>query len=100
MMCRRRTRSGVVMGEPDSCAAFDPHHRGFRRDPFPTLERMRLTCPIARSDAYGGFWAVTRYRDVLAVLRDPTTFRSGDGVFIPPLGVSRPMIPMELDPPR
>jgi cytochrome P450 len=79
---------------------FDPHDHAFRHDPFPTLERMRSECPVARSDAYGGFWAVTRYRDVLAVLLDPASFSSGSGVLIPPLGVSRPMIPMEMDPPR
>ena len=91
-------RPGIA--EPQELAGFDPHDAAFRSDPFPMLDRMRSECPASWTDAYGGFWAITRYRDVLAVLRDPSNFRSGDGVVIPPLLGAGRMIPMEMDPPR
>ena len=45
---------------------FDSAHEDFAR--------LRSECPVAHSNAWGGFWALTRYEDVLAVLRDHQTF--------------------------
>ena len=30
---------------------------------------LRQTCPVAHSDAYNGFWALTRYDDVVAAVQ-------------------------------
>jgi cytochrome P450 len=46
------------------------------RELHPTLARARSRCPVARSDAYGGFWVVTRYEDVLRIAQDWRTFSS------------------------
>lgn len=47
----------------------------FRADPFPTFARLRAEQPVARVEP-GGMWAVSRYDDVQAALRDTQTFSS------------------------
>jgi cytochrome P450 len=85
----------------------DHHSPEFARDPAGALRQLRETCPVAWSDTYGGFWALTRYGDVQRVLIDAAGFSSRHdldesspfaGVTIP----SPPMrfIPVEMDPPE
>ncbi|MEJ2885717.1 cytochrome P450 [Actinomycetospora aeridis] len=59
----------------------------------------RAAGPVARSGRRGGFWALTGYDDVRAVLRDPGTFSSASGHRIPTDGTQR-SIPIDFDPPR
>ncbi|HEY9418424.1 MAG TPA: cytochrome P450 [Pseudonocardia sp.] len=62
--------------EVESVRDFDHLDPAFEADPFPVLARMRETCPVARSETYGGFWTVTRYDDTEAVIHDHETFSS------------------------
>lgn len=45
----------------------------FVRDPFPTYRTMREEQPVYWSEAWG-VWVLTRYDDVMAVLREPNRF--------------------------
>jgi cytochrome P450 len=45
----------------------------FLRDPFPTYRAMREQQPVYWSEAWG-VWVLTRYDDVIAVLREPNRF--------------------------
>lgn len=56
---------------------FDHHSEAFAADWRTILEDMRARCPVARTDAHGGFYAVTRHADISAVLRTDRTFASG-----------------------
>ena len=60
---------------------------------------MRATCPVTHSDERGGFWAVTRYADVLGVAQDWETFSSELGVSIPETTMVSRAIPEHVDPP-
>jgi cytochrome P450 len=64
-----------------------------------TLARMREDHPVARSEAHGGFWVVTRYEDVLRVAQDWRTFSSAQGVSVPATKMVVPALPEHLDPP-
>jgi cytochrome P450 len=64
-----------------------------------TLAKMRDDHPVARSEAYGGFWVVTRYEDVLKVAQDWQTFSSAQGVSVPDTKMVVKAIPEHLDPP-
>lgn len=44
-------------------------------DPYPFYAELRRNAPVCQVDP-GGIWAVSRYADVLTVLRDPQTFSS------------------------
>lgn len=62
------------------------------------LQRMRVHCPVAHTDAHGGQWTLTRYQDVLKVAQDWRTFSNVNkmpGTTPPPI----PMIPVSIDPP-
>jgi len=87
--------------QPDWLRTFDfwtdaSHHA----DPYPHYTELRERCPVARSDALGGYWLVTRYDDIRAVLQDGATF-SSRYITVPdtpePAG---PRIPLQLDPPE
>jgi cytochrome P450 len=65
-----------------------------------TLVDMQSRCPVAWSDASGGFWALSKYDDVSSASNDWETYTVTQGIMIPPTGASMPVIPAELDPPR
>jgi cytochrome P450 len=76
----------------------DPAHHG---DPTEVHARLRKECPVAWSDRFGGFFALTRYEDVTKAALDYTTFTSAQKTTIPDAtGPDRPpRAPVEMDPP-
>lgn len=95
-----------------------PHLDGYHplsaeqlRDPYPMWARSRAEAPVFFSEQFG-MWSVTRYDDVLAVIRDPVTFSSAAAFAlrlprfppelaqrIPP-GMARPRMLVAKDPPE
>ncbi|QFZ20789.1 cytochrome P450 [Saccharothrix syringae] len=63
-------------------------------------EELRASCPVAHTSAHGGFWALTRYADVIAAAQDSRTFISSVRAVVPsdPRGLRRP--PLNFDAPR
>src|SRR5438046_2735634 len=90
------------MASLDEVKTFDHQDREFMVDPYPTYAALRETCPIAHTDAHGGYWVVTRYSDVYAAEHDWQTFSSAKGVAIPSLiEIGAPsQVPLECDPPE
>lgn len=78
---------------------FDHHSPELADDPYPAYAKLRAECPVAHSEAWGGFWAVANYRDVVRVALDDDTFCSGQGVALPAIGQARPLLPIESDAP-
>jgi len=60
---------------------FDPR---YVNDPFPIWDEMRVRCPVAHSDRWGGSYNPTRYADVTAIARDIEKFPSGGGIAVVP----------------
>ena len=88
-------------GSPDIAAAF-AHYEPYGIVPEGWTDQLRLvreTCPVVRSDACGGFWLVSRHRDVANILQRPAAFSSADGVTIPHNPDAPVMPPIDLDPP-
>jgi cytochrome P450 len=86
---------------------FDHHSAAFAADPVGTYRKIQQECPVAWSDAYGGFWVTSRYADVAQVAKDDATFTStrtphgGEGTpFIIPKHPGEPQYPIEMDPPE
>src|SRR6266481_5409311 len=50
-------------------ALFHPYLPEFHADPYPFYHRLRAVAPVYQTPM--GFWVLTRYDDVLTVLRDP-----------------------------
>jgi cytochrome P450 len=85
----------------------DHHSREYVTQARDMHQELRETCPVGWSDAYGGFWVVSRHSDAVAVLRDPATYQSQkelrDGVWLGgdaiPSSQRPPLLPLEMDPP-
>ena len=70
-------------------------------DPFPQYTRLRDEAPVAWNDTTG-FWALSRWDDVMAVSTDPETFCSGRGILVMEIGAhyDTPPTMMHTDPPE
>ena len=65
-----------------------------------TYAEFREKCPIARGEKFGGFWALTRYEDVLKATRDYPNFTVTQGITIPHINGEVPVLPAQADPPE
>ena len=76
----------------------DPANHG---DPTEVHAYLREKCPVAWSDRFGGFYALTRYEDVTKAALNVETFTSAQKTPIPEVtGPDRPpRAPAEVDPP-
>jgi len=77
---------------------FDQNSAEFARDPWSKYEDLRAQCPVAHTDAHGGFWVLSKYADVVQVAKDDITFSSVPTTVIPDSGVYN-LIPLQSDPP-
>ncbi len=57
---------------------YDPYDPVLQYDPFPTFARMREEAPLYYNEEHE-FFAVSRFADVEAVLKDPGTYSSAKG---------------------
>ncbi|HEY7437343.1 MAG TPA: cytochrome P450 [Methylomirabilota bacterium] len=82
---------------------FNPMDPEFVADPYPMYHRLRAEDPVHRSPL--GFWVLTRYADVMAMLRDPRLIKEPIAAFVaarfgmaaPPPGLGLSML--DRDPP-
>ena len=72
-----RTSSG---GRAMARCSFNPMDPEFLADPYPTYHRLRAEDPVHHSPL--GFWVLTRYEDVVAVLRDPRFAKEALAAFV------------------
>jgi cytochrome P450 len=80
---------------------WDPLDPEAFRDAHATYADLRRRCPVAFTDRWGGFWTLTRYRDIVRVAGDARTFISSIQNLVPKSprnGLSRK--PLASDPPE
>ena len=63
---------------------YDPFEPGHLADPYPIWDRMLREQPVSFVQN-AGFWAVTRYADVMQVIRDTEAFTSRDALNFKPV---------------
>jgi cytochrome P450 len=61
--------------------SYDPYDYAIDADPYPVWKRLRDESPLYRNDEHG-FYALSRYDDVLSGLLDTDTYRSGHGIVL------------------
>lgn len=86
------------MSVTDEPLVYDPFSFTIQHNPYPTYERLRDEAPVYH-DATRGFYALSRYDDVLAASLDPATFVSSKGVTLEGNEVGRPFLIVK-DPPE
>ncbi len=79
---------------------YDHYDPAFALDPHADYAKLRAACPVAYTDNYGGFFVVSRFRDLNEVLHDAKAFSSWPADTPPTPGHSRALIPLEVDPPE
>ncbi len=79
--------------------AFDPLVLDTELDAHGLYAKMRAECPVAHSDAFGGFWAVFGYEDVRRVLTEPDFITSVQNI-VPKIAFTGRRPPLHLDPPE
>jgi cytochrome P450 len=67
-------------------------------DPSGLYERMRKTCPVARSERAGGFWLLSKHSDIDAMLRRRST--SARHTAVPPDPSQPRLLPINYDGPE
>jgi cytochrome P450 len=85
------------LDQPEAHIDVDPASPEFQRDPHAAWARLRSTCPVARGP---GWWALTRYADIVTVATDDRTFTSTFGVNARGGIIGPPRLPMHFDPPQ
>jgi cytochrome P450 len=83
-------------GEIGSFTNHDPERTP--ADSYAKYEEWREKCPVAHSDAHGGFYMFTRYSDVRAAAEDWQTYSSADGFTLPQLPIRA--FAIQADPPQ
>jgi cytochrome P450 len=78
--------------DPNVQEDFDSPHREYRR--------LRNECPVAHSEAHDGFWALTRYEDIVAAVTSPELFITSKINVIPNMSLGERRPPLGKDPPE
>jgi cytochrome P450 len=68
--------------------------------PWAEYARLQRECPVAHSDAWGGFWALMRYRDVVSTAADYRAFTTTVQNVVPKVAFTGRRPPLHLDPPE
>lgn len=64
------------------------------------MAALRGQCPVARGDAYNGFWAVLGHREVTDILTRPSEFITSVQNVVPKVAFTGRRPPLHLDPPE
>ena len=84
----------------DRSSDFDPLAPETFDSPYRLYADLRERCPVAHSDAWGGFWALTKHKDVRAALTNSSTFITSVQNVVPRLAFTGRRPPLHLDPPE
>lgn len=78
--------------DPQAPETFDSAHAQFRD--------VRSRCPVARSQDFGGFWAMLGYPELLEVITDIERFTTTKQNAVPAFAFTGVRPPLHLDPPE
>ena len=78
---------------------FDPLAPETVDSPYAIYERLRAEQPVAWSNAWNGFWALTRHADVARAAADYKTFINSVQNVVPKVAFTGRRPPLHLDPP-
>ena len=85
----------VAWERRESGVAYDLLSPQLKQDPYPIYRELRSKDPVHRMRLVKA-WALTRYEDVEAVLRDPKRFCNGDRILVKTI----PLSLLDMDPPE
>src|SRR3954453_9101027 len=83
---------------PEGSVEYNPYSPATQHDPFPIYRWLRDEVPVYHNEKVG-FWALSRYDDVLAASLDTDTYLSGHGMTIEGLDAGNDIL-INKDPPE
>ena len=92
MPTERATFPAASDYDPTLPETFDSVHEDFAH--------LRARCPVAHRDAFDGFWAITRYQDIVNILLDPQTYITSVRNVVPGSAATGRRPPLHLNPPE
>ncbi|MEO8308000.1 MAG: cytochrome P450 [Pseudomonadota bacterium] len=78
---------------------FDPLEPEDFDSPHAVYARLRRECPVAHSDAWGGFWALMHHADVVEAATDSSLYITSKQNVVPKVAFTGRRPPLHLDPP-
>jgi cytochrome P450 len=97
------TAAGTALTNPDGSVTYNPYAYEIHEDPYPTYARLRAEAPLFHNEDMG-FWALSRYDDVIEAFRDSERFSSAHGVSLDPAAsgphAHKTMSFLAMDPPK
>jgi cytochrome P450 len=88
-----------MSGSPEVTVGFDHAASTDRKQLLESGAQIRSKCPIAWTEAHGGYWVTSRHKDIEQIARDAVTFTTGKGTTIPDIMNPFPIIPHQAEPP-
>ena len=79
---------------------FDPLAPETFDSPHALYAELRQRCPVARAEAWNGFWALLRYDDVHRAASDSRTYITSVQNVVPKVAFTGRRPPLHLDPPE
>jgi cytochrome P450 len=79
---------------------YDPLTHETFASPHVEFARLRNECPVAHSESFDGFWLLSRYDDIVAVLQDSDNFITSVRNVVPGSSTTGRRPPLHLDPPE
>ena len=79
---------------------YDPHATEDFDTPHRVFADLRSRCPVAHSDAFGGFWIATRHSDIREILDDPGEYTTTVRNVVPGASATGRRPPLHLDAPE
>ncbi len=79
---------------------FDPLVPEDFDSPYEVYSELRAHCPVAHSSAWGGFWALTKHKDVAEAAAASETFITSKQNVVPKVAFTGRRPPLHLDPPE
>ena len=79
---------------------YDPKAEESFDDTHAVFADLRARCPVAHSNAFDGFWLVTRYQDVYDILMQPELYITSVRNVVPGSSTTGRRPPLHLDPPE
>jgi len=84
---------------PPLADEYDPTAHETFESTYAVFADLRAGCPVAHSNAYDGFWAVTRYQDIHDILMQPDLYITSVRNVVPGSSTTGRRPPLHLDPP-
>jgi cytochrome P450 len=92
--------AATLSGQVDRKNDFDPLITNDPNRIYAEYDSLRISCPVAYTNQYNGYWLLTRYEDVKNCASGSTVYISSVKAVVPsdPRGIRRP--PLNFDAPR